>query len=125
MITDSGGAFFFAPGERFSLMHVYAHAAMGPAFSSTYVVSFRQDGNTIATTNNLQGFDPLSGSLCHARKGSPSDLIQHHLATIASVRDLAIFKSFSEFTEAYDRKETLQSDWDFRRGAFAAANEAS
>ncbi|MEY2562274.1 MAG: hypothetical protein QOH88_467 [Verrucomicrobiota bacterium] len=124
VITDSGGAFFFAPGERFSLMHVYARPKVGSAVSNTYVGSFRLNGHTIATTNNLRGFEPVSGSVCYARPGTPSELIQQHRSTIASVPDLAIFRSFTELTAAYDRKETMQSDWDFARGAFSPVTAA-
>ena len=124
MVADAGGAFFFAPGCRFTLLHVYARAVTGFTASSTYVGSFRHSGHTIATTNNLRGFDPLPGSLCQARPGSTSDLIQHHRTTTASAPDIVVFNSFSELTEAYDHKEKLQSEWDFARGAFSEANAA-
>ena len=123
-ISDSGGAFFFVPGCRFSLLHVYARAVTGFTASFTYVGSFRHNGHTIATTNNLQGFDPVPGSMCQARPGSPSDLIQHHRITIASISDITAFTSFPELTKAYDHKEKLQSEWDFARGAYSAANAA-
>jgi hypothetical protein len=119
MIADSGGAFFFAPGCRFSLMHVYASAVNGFESSSTYVASFRDDGHTVVTSNSLNAFDPVPGSTCEALSGLPAELIQRHQYTIASMSDLRVFSTFSEFTNAYDRKERLQSDWDLARGAYS------
>ncbi len=124
IIDDSGGAFFFAPGERFSLMHVYARRTGRAAASSTYVGSFRSDGHTISTTNNLAGFDPVPGSVCRARHGTVSELIQDHTLTIASIPDLVVFRSFAELTEAYDRKEVVQTNWDLAREAFSPSNAA-
>src|SRR3954447_7396355 len=46
-IVDSGGAFFFAPGSTFCLMHACAKAANGSVVSYTYVASFRQNGHTV------------------------------------------------------------------------------
>ena len=122
IIVDSGGAFFFAPGSRLHLMHACAQAANGRMASYTYVVSFRQNGHTIATTNNQIGFDSVPGSECHSLPGSSEALVARHRDRIYSNADLAIFHTFLEFTEAYDRKEKIQSDWDLARGAYAPAN---
>ena len=121
MITDSGGAIFFAPGSQFTVMHIYVKATNGSVASSTYVGSFRQNGHTVSTTNNRRGFDSVPGSECHAMDGSAEALIHQHRLTLSGMSDLATFPTFEEFITAYDRKEKLQSDWDLARGAYAPA----
>lgn len=118
MIADSGGAFYFAPGVNFSLMHVYARAVTGLVVSHTFVGSFLGNGHTVSTTNVRNGFDLVPGSQCDVVRGSTKDLITEHRNKIAEVGDLMIFNVFSELTQAYDRKEKLQADWDMERGVF-------
>ena len=118
VIADTGGAALFLPGSRFNLMYAHARAENGLESSATYVVSFRSNGHTIATTDNVRGFDAVPGSSGQVVIGSTSELIERHAALTATASDLVTFSSFAEFIEAHDRKEKIQSDWDFARGAF-------
>src|SRR5215212_9894119 len=103
-------------------MHAYARAATGFVGSFTFVGSFRHNGHTIATTNNRGSFNPLPGSETHIVRSTPADIIRLHRARVAAISDIALFDSFDQLTQAYDRKERMQADWDIARGVFAPAS---
>lgn len=122
-LVDSGGAFLFTPESLFSVMHICARTLAGTVASVTYISSFRQNDHVIVTTNNRNLYDPVPGSDIRIARGMPEDLIRVHKFRIAQASDLVYFNSFEQFTEAYDRREQIQADWDIARGVYVKTDK--